>query len=75
MADIRGRFDRKEFKAMTEHGQDKFIDALETSGKASADEISILRQAQKYRDEVVEVDYFETKDLRKGIVANKLELR
>lgn len=75
MADIRGRFDRKEFKAMAEHGQDKFIDALEAAGKASADEIAILRQAQKYRDEVVEVDYFEAKDLRKGIVANKLELR
>lgn len=75
MEDLRGRIDRKEFKAMIEHGQDKFIDALEATGKASADEIAVLRQAQKYRDEVVEVDYFETKDLRSGVVANKLDMR
>lgn len=75
MEDIKTRFDRKEFKAMAEHGQDKFIDALEATDKVTADEVATLRQAQKYRDEVIEVDYFETKDLHKGIVANKLEMR
>ena len=63
---LAGAMDRRAFKKLTAQDAEDFIAATEALGILDAPEVDILKKAEQYRKEVVEVDYYEPENMRKG---------
>ena len=69
---LQGALDRKAYKKLAASDSKTFIANVTATGLLTPDEVAVLEKAQQYRQKVIEVDYYETKNLRTGIPVNKL---
>jgi acyl-CoA dehydrogenase len=72
LAKLKETLDRPSFKALMADGPMGLPANAEKSGVLSAEEVDILKKAAQFRDEVVEVDYFDPKKMRSTDPVNKL---